>query len=101
MRYANPRTHSLTDHTHQTIEQVAAVMVATGRIATAAQIIPLYSPGGANVHLRTIHGSLDPHESAPKRHIDWFGRFVGRTDVLNGEIDASIYAHRSRNTLYL
>ena len=101
MRYANPRTHSLTDHTHQTIEQVAAVMVATGRIATAAQIIPLYSPGGANVHLRIIHGSLDPHESAPKRHIDWFGRFVGRTDVLNGEIDASIYAHRSRNTSYL
>ena len=32
------------------LEQVATVMVTTGRIAAAAQINPSYSPGGADVH---------------------------------------------------
>jgi len=39
-------------------ELVAAVMVATARIATAAEINPSYSPGDANVNLSQMHGSF-------------------------------------------
>jgi len=28
-----------------------------------------------------IHGSLDPHESAPKRHLDRFSRFLHSSPV--------------------
>ena len=39
-----------------TVKQVAIAMVATGRIATAAQIDPSYSPGG--VMIPRVHASL-------------------------------------------
>jgi len=46
-------------------------MIATARIAAAAQIIPSYLPGGASV----IHGWANA--SIPKRHLDQFIRFLG------------------------
>ena len=53
-------------------------MVATSRIATAAQIDSLYLPGGADVHPCQMHGSLGAHESAsanlPYTDLDRFGR---------------------------
>ena len=42
-------------------KQVATVLLATARIVATAQIIPLHSPGGANVHLHLVH--------APKWHL--------------------------------
>ena len=45
-------------------QQVATVMVASSCISTAAEIGPLYSLGGADVHPHLIHGYLGPHESS-------------------------------------
>ena len=42
-------------------------MVATARITSAAQIVHLYSPRGANVHL--MHGSRVHTILPPKRHL--------------------------------
>jgi len=42
-------------------EHLATVMVATGRLAAAAQIGLSYSPSGVNMHHHLIHGSLDPN----------------------------------------
>ena len=52
------------------------VMVATSRIATAAQIDSLYLPGGADVHPCQMHGSLGAQESVnlPYTDLDRFGR---------------------------
>ena len=41
-------------------KQVATVMVASTRIAAAAQLDRLYSPGGTNVEPRPIRGVLGP-----------------------------------------
>jgi len=49
--------------------QVAAVMVATARIAAAAQITPSYSQGGANVHVSS-NSWLLRHS-----HLDRFSHF--------------------------
>ena len=42
-------------------EHLATIMVATGRLAAAAQIGLSYSPSGVNMHHHLIHGSLDPN----------------------------------------
>jgi len=41
-------------HPELTLQQLAAVMTATGRIVADAQIDLSYSPGGANVHVLPI-----------------------------------------------
>jgi len=86
-------------------KQVAAVLTVKGRIAaatnqirlrisTAHQIFPTLYNGLGDVtpklsfpwrdpvpHL--IHASLDPPESIPKWHLDWFSCFVGLIAVTN------------------
>jgi len=39
-----------------------------------------------SLDLHVIHGSLDPHELAPKRHLDRFSRFPQLTHVPNKDI---------------
>jgi len=54
-------------------------MVATGRIAAAAQMDPTYSSCGVNAHPHLIHvyGSLGQRKPAPKGISNFFGRFAG------------------------
>jgi len=47
-----------------------------------SKIDPVYLPYGANVHLRLILGSMGPHESAPKRHLDRFSHFSRHTLII-------------------
>jgi len=49
-------------------ERVATVVIATARIAVAAQIDLLYSPVGANVRHHLIHGSVSPYLPPPKKN---------------------------------
>jgi len=49
---------------------------------------------GSRPHL--IHGSLGPHESAPKRHLDRFSRFCGAH-----ERDQQTDRHTQRQTTLL
>jgi len=52
-------------------------MVATGRIAAAAQMDPTYSSCGVNAHPHLIHvyGSLGQRKPAPKGHLELFRPF--------------------------
>ena len=61
---------------------IAAVMVATVRIAAAAQIILSYSPGGANVH--------------PIQYLDFF--HTHQKESLIGDGDAHINTHTDHVT---
>ena len=58
--------------------------MAVARLAIATQIIPSYSPGGADVHFLLLHGSiLRPLVSVPKRHPDRLGRFCAFVALAN------------------
>jgi len=58
----------------------------TARIATAAQIESLYSPGGANVHPHLTRGLLGPRASLPSNGITIGSAvFAGITIVRNAK----------------
>ena len=67
-------------------KQVAIVITARGRIATAAQIEPSYSPVGASVHTHLIC-FFDPYESAPNGILIGSAVFAGLMVMTNTQPD--------------
>jgi len=74
--------------------------ITTVRIAVATQISPLYSPGGANVHLPRQHGSrCGVHASLhPKQHLVCSSVFAKLTSETNTQTDTQTERKTDRQT---